>query len=161
MVESICLHFIYYWSHRFWSKDPIRDGFVPPEEDEHEGDTSPFTSCELQTDDSHSFPPEHSGSAVLVSPSMSSGDGSTGWRIKRTMWESSMSSLVVAHCHGSHRRGRSCYSSYFFLPSTKEPHLVAFSKVTADIGLTVDSATIVELCFKKSFIAHVTKWKWN
>ena len=28
-----------------------------PEKDEHEGDTSAYTLCELQTDDSHCLPP--------------------------------------------------------------------------------------------------------
>ena len=46
---------------------------MPPEEDEHEGDTSPFTLCELQMDDSHSLPPGHSTTVVLVTPTTSTG----------------------------------------------------------------------------------------
>ena len=138
MVESFLLHFIYYKSHRLWSQDPVRDEFVPPEEDEHKGDISPYTLCEVQTDDSHSLPSRYSATAVLVSPTTSKGGGSRGWRIKRTMWESLMSffSLVVAHWCGSYRRGRSCYSSCFFLPSTTELQLVAKRVLTADIRLT-------------------------
>ena len=33
-------------------------------------------------------------------------------------------SLVVAHWYGSHKRERSCYSSYFILPSITELHLM-------------------------------------
>ena len=108
--------------------------------------TFPFTSCELQTDDSHSFPPWHSAAAVLVSPTTSTGGGSMGWRIKRIMLESLMfffSLVVVTHWHGSHRTWRSCYSSCFFLPSTTELQLVAYSVFTTDIRLTVNGATIV------------------
>ena len=51
---------------------------MPPEEDELEGDTSPFTLCELQMDDSYSLPPGHLAAAVLLSPTMSTGGGSVG-----------------------------------------------------------------------------------
>ena len=57
---------------------PFRDGFVPPEEDEREGDVTPFSSLELQLDDSHKLPPEHPVVTVLVSPTMSTGGGSMG-----------------------------------------------------------------------------------
>ena len=39
---------------------------MPPDKDEHKGDTSPFISCELQTDDSHSLPPVHYCSSSCI-----------------------------------------------------------------------------------------------
>ena len=53
---------------------------MPPEEDEYKGDTSSFTSCELQMDDSHSLPPRHSTIEVLVSPTTSTGERVEGSR---------------------------------------------------------------------------------
>ena len=39
---------------------------MPPEEDEREGDFTPFSSLELQLDDSHKLPPGHLVVMVLV-----------------------------------------------------------------------------------------------
>ena len=78
--QGFILHLLHFTT-KVTGCDPsiqFKDGIVPLEEDEHERDTSPLTSCELQIDDSHNLPPGHPIIMVLVSPTTSTGGGSAG-----------------------------------------------------------------------------------
>ena len=91
---------------------------------------------------SHSLRPGHSAYNTCVTTA--TGGGSVGWRIKRTMQESLMSffSLVVAHWYGSHKRERSCYSSYFILPGITELHLMCTVLLPSFTGWFVEALKI-------------------
>ena len=95
------------------------DGIVPHEEDEHVRDTSPFTTCELQTGSLH-LPPGPAAIGRFESFTTFSGGGSAGRRIKRTMWESLMSFLSLVVNTGMLTRVRRLLQ-HLLLPSLSAP----------------------------------------
>ena len=106
--------------------------------------SSPLTSYELQNGFTHRFASLTCHNCIFESSTMSTGRGSTGWRIKRSTRESSMSflSLEVDHWLGLQRRGRSYYSPCFILPSTTELHLMCIVSLPPFTGWFVEAIII-------------------
>ena len=95
----------------------FKDGIVPLEEDEHERDASPLTSCELQNGCYSQFCLLDLPLAELESSTTSTGGGSAGRRIKRTA-EGVLDILLLLggdHWRGSHGTGSHCWR--LLLPS--------------------------------------------
>ena len=133
----------------------FKDGIVPLEEDEHERDASPLTSCEAPDGEISHLPPGHPIVMVLVSPTTSTGGGSAGWRIKRTA-EGVLDILLLLggdHWHGSHGTGSHCWC--LLLPSL-QLHLIASDAVrscTSIVGSLVgENVVVYHACLMNIFV---------